>query len=76
MDEKQKDQMERIMFATMVASYVKGNLEDLLKNAPVGYCEEMGRIWDAQCFIPVGVLLKRPSFEEYEAMNRAKNTPS
>ena len=65
------EQKERVAFATLVAHLVRGEMHELLKDAPVGVCEELGRIWDAQSHVPVGVLLQRPKFEEYEALHKA-----
>ncbi len=65
------EQKERVAFATLVAHFVRGEMHELLKDAPVGVCEELGRIWDAQSHVPVGVLLQRPKFEEYEALHKA-----
>ena len=62
---------ERVVFATLVSCLVRGEMDELLKDAPVGVCEEFGRIWDAQSHVPVGVLLKRPEFETYEAASKA-----
>ena len=69
-----KEQTERMTFAMMIAEFVRGELDEVLKGAPEGYCKELGRIWDAQCHVPVGVLFNRPKFEEYEAMNKKANT--
>lgn len=71
MNAKEKEMTERIMFAELVVSQVLGKMDETLKGAPVGVCEELGRIWDCHCNIPVGVLFQRPKFEEYEAINKA-----
>ena len=47
------EQKERVAFATLVAHFVRGEMHELLKDAPVG------------------VLLQRPKFEEYEALHKA-----
>ena len=65
------EQKERVAFASLVAHLVKEEMDALLKDAPVGVCEELGRIWDAQSHVPVGVLFQRPKFEEYEALHQA-----
>ena len=64
------EQKERVVFAALVASLVRGEIHELLKDAPVGVCEEYGRIWDAQSHVPTGVLFQRPKFEEYEALHK------
>ena len=64
------EQKERVAFASLVAHLVRGEMHELLKDAPVGVCEELGRIWDAQSHVPVGVLFQRPKFEEYEALHK------
>ena len=64
------EQKERVAFASLVAHLVRGEMHALLKDAPVGVCEELGRIWDAQSHVPVGVLFQRPKFEEYEALHK------
>ena len=66
--DKQKD---RTVFAYLVGHLVRGEMDALLKGAPVGVCKELGRIWDSESHVPVGVLLQRPNFEEYEAINKA-----
>lgn len=66
------EQKERVIFATLVAHLVRGEMPAILKDAPVGFCEELGRIWDAQSHVPTGVLFKRPNFEEYEALHKAE----
>lgn len=60
------EQKERVIFATLIWLLANGELSEVLKNAPVGDCEELGRIWDEQSHVPVGVLFQRPNFEEYE----------
>lgn len=65
------EQKERLVFATLVGHLVNGEIQTLLQEAPVGVCEELGRIWDAQSHVPVGVLFQRPKFEEYEAIHQA-----
>ena len=67
------EQKERVAFATLVAHFVRGEMHELLKYAPVGVCEEFGRIWDAQSHISIGTLLQRPKFEEYEALHKVTN---
>lgn len=67
------EQRERVAFASLIAHLVRGEMHELLKDAPVGVCEEFGRIWDAQSHVPVGVLLQRPKFEEYEALHKVNN---
>lgn len=67
------EQKERVAFASLVVHLVRGEMHELLKDAPVGVCEEFGRIWDAQSHIPVGALLQRPKFEEYEALHKVTN---
>jgi hypothetical protein len=62
---------ERIEFASLVIDLVRGELDARLQNAPVGVCEELGRIWDAKSDVPVGWLFRRPKFEEYEALHQA-----
>ncbi len=69
----EQEKKERLVLATIVIHLVSGNMEQLLKGAPEGVCEELGRIWDEQSKVPVGVLFQRPKFEEYEAMNKAGN---
>lgn len=64
------EQKERVAFAALVGHLVKGEMNALLQDAPVGVCEEFGRIWDAQSHVPVGVLFQRPKFEEYEALHK------
>jgi len=64
------EQKERIAFASLVVHLVRGEMHDLLQDAPVGVCEELGRIWDAQSHVPVGILFQRPKFEEYEALHK------
>lgn len=64
------EQKERVAFAILVGHLVKGEMNALLQDAPVGVCEEFGRIWDAQSHVPVGVLFQRPKFEEYEALHK------
>ena len=64
------EQKERVAFAILVGHLVKGEMNALLQDAPVGVCEELGRIWDAQSHVPVGVLFQRPKFEEYEALHK------
>lgn len=71
MSEKERIQKERVVFATLVMEHARGTIEQTLKGAPVGVCEELGRIWDSQCNVPVGVLFNRPNFEEYETINKA-----
>ena len=66
------EQKERVAFASLIAHLVKGEMDDLLKDAPVGVCEEFGRIWDTHSSTPVGVLFQRPNFEQYEANNIVK----
>lgn len=66
------EQKDRVAFASLVAHLVRGEMHKLLKDAPVGVCEKFGRIWDAQSHVPVGVLLQRPKFEEYEALHQAE----
>ena len=48
MSEKERIQKERIVFATLVMEHARGTIEQTLKGAPVGVCEELGRIWDSQ----------------------------
>jgi len=67
------EQKERVAFASLVTYALRGELNELLKEAPVGICEKLGRIWDAQSHIPVGELLQRPNFEEYEALHKVTN---
>ena len=64
------EQKERIAFAALLVHAAKGEMHELLQDAPVGVCEELGRIWDAQSHVPVGLLLQRPKFEEYEALHK------
>ena len=64
------EQKERAAFAYLVAHLVRGELHEILKDAPLGVCEEFGRIWDAQSHVPVGILFKRPKFEEDETLNK------
>ena len=64
------EQKERVAFASLVAHLVRGEMHELLKDAPVGVCEELGRIWDAQSHVPIGIVFKRPKFEEYEALHK------
>ena len=64
------EQKERVAFAALVGHLVRGEMHALLQDAPVGVCEELGRIWDAQSHVPVGVLFQRPKFEEYEALHK------
>ena len=66
------EQKERVMFATLIVHLVSGTMDEVLKNAPVGVCEEFGRIWDTHSSTPVGVLFQRPNFEQYEANNIVK----
>ena len=47
------EQKERVAFASLVAHLVRGEMHELLKDAPVGVCEELGRILDAQSHVPV-----------------------
>ena len=65
------EQKERVAFASLVVHLVRGEMHELLKDAPVGVCEELGRIWDAQSHVPTGILFQRPKFEEYEALHKA-----
>lgn len=67
------EQKDRIVFASLIDRLVRGEIHDLLKEAPVGVCEELGRIWDAQSHVPTGVLFQRPKFEEYEAQHKVTN---
>ena len=64
------EQKERVAFAVLVGHLVKGEMNALLQDAPVGVCEELGRIWDAQSHVPTGILFQRPKFEEYEALHK------
>ena len=66
------EQKERVAFAALVGHLVRGEMHALLQDAPVGVCEKLGRIWDAQSHVPVGVLFQRPKFEEYEALHQAE----
>ena len=63
------EQKERVAFAALLIHLVNGDMHELLKNAPVGVCEEFGRIWDAQSHVSIGEIFQRPNFEEYEAIN-------
>ncbi len=67
------EQKEKLIFATLIVHLVKGEINELLKDAPVGVCEEFGRIWDAQSHVPTGILFQRPKFEEYEALHKVTN---
>ena len=64
------EQKERVTFVYLISQLLRGEMNELLKDAPVGVCEELGRIWDAQSHVPVGILFQRPKFEEYEALHK------
>lgn len=63
MDTKELETTERVVFATLVAYLVKGELPSILKDAPREVCEEFGRVWDKHSSVPVGTLFQRPNFE-------------
>ncbi len=64
------EQKERVTFVYLISQLLRGEMNELLKDAPVGVCEELGRIWDAQSHVPIGIVFKRPKFEEYEALHK------
>lgn len=70
---KTDEQKERAMFATLLVHLVSGSMDEVLRNAPVGVCQEFGRIWDAYRDVPTGVIFQRPNFEEYEALHTGAN---
>lgn len=67
------EQKERIVFVFLIDSLVKGEIHELLRGAPVGLCEELGRIWDAHSHVPINKLFYRPKFEDYEVLNGITN---
>ena len=67
------EQKDRVAFVSLIVHLARGEMRELLKNAPVGVCEELGRIWDAQSHVPTGILFQRPKFEEYEALHKVTN---
>ena len=67
------EQKERIVFAFLIDRLVMGEIHELLKDAHLGMCEKLGRIWDAQSHVPTGVLFQRPNFEEYEPQHKVAN---
>lgn len=62
---------ERVVFASLLVSLLRGEMNELLKEAPLEVCEEFRRIWDAHTHVSVGTIFQRPKFEEYEAYHRA-----
>lgn len=64
------EQKERVTFVYLISQLLRGEMNELLKDAPVGVCEELGRIWDAQSHVPIGIVFKCPKFEEYEALHK------
>ncbi len=63
MDTKELEAMERLLFANIVGELAKGSINKLIESAPSEVREEMGRVWDKHCSVPVGTLFQRPNFE-------------
>lgn len=56
---------ERLTLVALVTAITGGDLDELLKNSDTATCFELARIWDKWSRTPVGVMFKRPKFEDY-----------